>query len=142
MNQAALFARLGAPLSKSRWSWGAVRSERGAVFLRVWRDGMRTHDGSQFVRVTNHALFRDGPVNCGHRERLGHVDLIRGGAPCYLIVCEAADPAARPRRVRRFNAAEAFPGGRVVELDGDWYVEVLPGVPVQETIPSPARGRA
>jgi hypothetical protein len=142
MNQRALFAMLGAPLTNSRWSWGAVRPEDGAVFLRVWQDRMQTHDGSQFVQITNHARFRNGPANCGYRERLKHVELIRGGAPRYLIVCEAVDPAARPRRIRSFNAAEVFPGGRVVELNGDWWVEVLPGVAVQEVRLSPTGGRA
>src|SRR5262249_47998209 len=115
MNQTAFFAMLGAPLVNSRWSWGAARPMDGTVFLRVWQDQLRAHDGSQFVQVTHHARFHNGPVNYGYRERLEHVDLIQGGAPCYLIVCEAVDPAAKPRRVTRFNATEVFPGGRRVD---------------------------
>jgi hypothetical protein len=128
---------LGAPLKNTRWSWGAVRPEDGAVFLKVWRDQMRTHDGSQFAQVTFHARFRDDPDNFRHRARLGHVARVRDGAPCYLIECEAVDPTTRPRRVRWLNATEVFPGGRVVDLDGEWWVEMLAGVSVQEVVPSP-----
>lgn len=61
MNQTAFFEMLGAPLKNPRWSWGAVRSEGRVVFLKVWRDQMRTHGGSQFAQVTFHARFREAP---------------------------------------------------------------------------------
>jgi hypothetical protein len=132
VNQTALFALLGAPLANYRWSWGAVRPADGAVFLRVWQDRMREHGGRRFAQVTHHARYGGDSANPGYRERVGHVDRVRGGAPCYLVVCEAVDPAARPRKIRRFNDTEVFPGGRVAEMDGEWWVEVMPGVPVGE----------
>jgi hypothetical protein len=142
MNQTAFFASLGAPLRNPRWSWGAVRPEDGAVFLRVWQDRMRDHLGSRFDQLTHHARYRDDPNNLGYRERLEHVELVRGGRRCYLIVCEAAEPDARPRELRQFDHTQVFPGGRVVELDGDWWIEVGPGLPVGEVRPSEAGGPA
>ena len=123
---------LGAPLTNFRWSWGAVRSADGAVFLRVWEDHIRTQDGTQFAQLTYHARFRDHPVNPGHRERLEHVARIREGATCYLILCRAVDATVRPRRIGWFNAAEVFPGGRIVESGGECWVEMLPGVDIRE----------
>ena len=144
MNQTIFFIMLGAPLKNPRWSWGAVRPEDGAVFLRVWQDRMRVYDGSQFAQVTfttHPGRHRCGPDH-GHRERLKQVDRVRDGAPCYLILCHAIDPTAIPRRTRDFNPAEVFPGGRVVELDGDWWVQMLPGMAVQEVMLSLAGDRA
>ena len=132
VNQTALFALLGAPLINSRWSWGAVRPSDGAVFLRVWQDRMRELDGRQFVQVTHHARYGHDSPNPGYRERGRHVDQVRGGSVCYLVMCEAVDPGARPRKVQRFNDTEVFPGGRLAEVDGEWWVEVMPGVPVGE----------
>jgi hypothetical protein len=132
VNQTAFFEMLGAPLTNSRWSWGAVRPNDGAVFLKVWRDRMRTHDEVRFAQVTFHARFRDDPDNFRHRARVEQVDQVRAGSPCYLIECVAADTTARPRRVQWFNAAEVFRGCRVVQLDGEWWVEMLPAVPVAQ----------
>jgi hypothetical protein len=141
MTKRAFFEMLGVPLRNNRWSWGAVRQKDGAVFLLVWQDELELHDGSQFARVTRHAAFIGRSNNCGYRERLKHVERLRGGAPCYLIMCEAINPAESPRKVRQFNADEVFPDGRVEELDGDWWVEVLAAVPVEEVMLSPIGGR-
>ena len=138
MNQKAFFNRLGAPLANARWSWGAVRSGDGAVFLRVWKDRIRIHEGSEFAQVTFYSRFRDRTTH-GHRERIEQVGLIRDGSPCFMILCEAVDTTARPRRIKKFNAAEVFPGGRTMEFDGEWFVEMLPAVPVSE-VARPAVG--
>ena len=137
MNQKAFFNMLGAPLVNSRWSWGAVRPADGVVFLRVWKDKMRSHDRSEFAQVTFYARFR-GRATHGHRERIEQIARVRDGTPCYMILCEAVDSSARPRRIKRFDAAELFPGGRVVELDGEWWIEMLPGQPVVDVRLSPA----
>ena len=138
MIQKNFFAMLGAPLANSRWSWGAVRPADGAVVLRVWQDpdNVRTHSGREFVRIWKERAGSTGPISHGSRERLEHVNLIRGGAPCYLIMCEAVDPGARPRQVRRFNDREVFPGGAVELIDDGWWVERLPGRPVADIVAS------
>jgi hypothetical protein len=132
MSKKQFFETLGAPLANPRWSWGAVRSSDGAVFLRVWQDRIRRHDGSLFVRVTHEERFADDPDNLGYQERGRHVELIRAGAPCFLVMCEAVDVDATPRAIKDFNKDEVFPGGRVVQLDGDWWVELLPRVRVRD----------
>ncbi len=138
LNRSAFFTMLGAPLHNTRWSWGAVRPEDGVVFLLVWQDRIRPHDGGQFVQVTRHAMHGSSPRKPGPREREEHVELVRGGARCYLVIGEAADPTARPRRLARFNADEVFVAGQVVQLDGDRWVEVLGGLPVADVAPARA----
>ncbi len=131
-NMKKMFETLDAPLVNPRWSWGAVRPQDGVVFLRVWQDRMRMHDGCQFVQVHAPRRALNTRVKPGRRERLEHVDLSRHGASCYLIMCEARDQSERPRRVKDFNDAEVFRGGRLVELDGEWYIERLDGLSVEE----------
>ena len=139
VNMTEFFATLGAPLVNSRWSWGAVRPDDKSVFLREWQDRIRSHEGTHFVQVEHN---RHPGNNHGQQERLDHVRRIREGAPCYLIMCEAEDTTMRPRRVRTFNTTEVFPGGRIVELEGESWVELLPPVSVEELVPVIAGGSA
>jgi len=141
MTQKAFFEMLGAPLVNARWSWGAVREADRVVLLRVWQDNVRTYENKQFVRILHGISNRAGRSQHGRRERVEHVERIRGGARCFLIMCEAEDTAARPRRVRRFNAEEVFPGGSVRQIDGDVWVELFPGVSVEEFTSSGTRRR-
>jgi hypothetical protein len=129
--QKALFERLGAPLANWRWSWGGVRKD-GAIVLRVWKDSIRTEGSRTFVRVLRAKWRHSGATELGARERAQHVEQICKGTPCYLVMCEADDTAARPRRIMRFNAQAVFPGGTVKEeVDGDVWVELRPAVSVE-----------
>jgi hypothetical protein len=132
MSQKDLFATLGAPLANPRWSWGAVRSSDGAVFLRVWQDRVRKQESALFVQVTHNERFKDDPDNLGYQERLKHVEQIRQGARCIMVMCEAADVNASPRVVKDYNKEEVFPGGKIIQLDGDWWVELLPRVSIRD----------
>jgi hypothetical protein len=117
-----------------------VREADGTVFIRVWQENVRTHAGREFVRIWQQKRGAIDPTEHGRHERLRHVEMIRGGARCYLIMCEAVDWAAKPRRVRRFNTKEIFPGGAVQQFDGDWWVELLPALPVEDLTASRAAG--
>lgn len=137
MNQTDYFERLGAPLRNNRWSWGAVRPTDGAVFVRVWKDQlmMEEHSGRPVGRLTRHAAYIGRTNHPGYRERLKHVDLIRNGVPCYLILCEAVDPKESPRKIRQFDTDQVFRGGQVKEIEGDSWVEVLDRVPIEQITP-------
>jgi hypothetical protein len=129
IKQKSFFEALGAPLHNPRWSWGAVRPSDGAVILRVWSDEMRVADGRQVVQVTfNHAFAAD-PGNAGFRERAKHVALLLAGSPCLLVMCDAVDPAASPRKVKRFDSTGVYRGGGLVEIEGGWWVEKREHVP-------------
>lgn len=128
MNQTDLFRRLGATLKNTRWSWGAVRTD-GTVILRVWEDQTRTHAGFRYVRVARQE--RQNSKHPGHQERLEHVALVRRGARCYMIMCVARDVNALPRQIESFNETEVFVGNNVIELDGDWWIQLSGQVSVQ-----------
>lgn len=137
MNQRYLFKKLGAPLANQQWSWGAVRASDGAVFLRVWQDEEREHGASFFMRLTHHAAFATNRSSQGYRERVRHVELVRSGAPCYLIVCVAADVMASPRSIRSFDEKSLLVGGAVMEFDGDSWIERVRRVPSASLAPRP-----
>jgi hypothetical protein len=132
VSQKDLFARLGAPLANARWSWGSSRLADGAVFLRVWQDRVRRYDDKLYVQVTNNKRFRDDPGNLGYQERLNHIKSIKQGARCFMVMCQAIEPHAVPREVKDFNRTEVFPGGELLERDGDFWIELLPRVSVAE----------
>jgi hypothetical protein len=134
MTQKDFFVALGAPLANQRWSWGSVRSD-GVVFLRVWQDEVEKHEGTLVVKVTywkpEEDHQRDSP---GYRERLQHVERIRKGAPAFLIMCQAEDVTAAPRKVKHFSREDVFRGGGLQEILGEWWIELGSRVPVSEVV--------
>src|SRR5581483_7225252 len=101
----------------------------GPVFLRVWLDQIVTRNGLQFVRVTNAKRAEQHKeenqrYKSGYLERLEHVELIQIGVPCYLVVCIVADKDAMPRRIADIVDDSVFLGGDLVQLDGDWWIEL------------------
>jgi hypothetical protein len=118
-----LFEYLGAPLANQRWSWGAIRLRDDTVFLRVWQDEQRKIDGAWFTKITYAAFSKNNPSNLGNTERLKHVELIRSGAPTFMVMCKAKDVDANPRKVASFDRNDVFVGGRLVDLDGDYWLE-------------------
>jgi hypothetical protein len=128
MNQSTLFRHLGAPLKNMRWSWGAVRKD-GAVFLRVWRDDIKSHDGSKYVRL---AWIDNDETWPGYIERREHIELIRNGYRSYLTICTAEDVDTIPRRIGSFDCKTVISGGRLAEFDDCVWIEMGPGVPVTE----------
>ena len=132
MTQKDFFAALGAPLANARWSWGSVR-EDGVVVLRVWQDEVKKRDGSIFVKVAyKPKLQQDDGDPLGHRERLDHVERIRRGATSYLVVCQAVDVDAKPRKVKDFEHECVFCGGQLVKMHGCWWIELGRRIPVRE----------
>jgi hypothetical protein len=126
----ALFDRLGAPLHNVRYSWGGIRPN-GTVNLRVWQDETGKIDGRRCVQITNHPFFRGNGPNLGYDERNRHVELIRAGARCLMVMCEQVQPPRTPREIYQFNGNELFVGGALVEHDGETLIEWVDRIPVQ-----------
>ena len=75
--------------------------------------------------------------NLGYAERLKHVELIRNGAPSYMVMCQALDVHAAPRVVASFDRNDVFVGGRLVVLDGDAWLERTARRPISSIRPKP-----
>jgi hypothetical protein len=130
MGHAEIFDRLGAPLHNVRWSWGSVRAD-GSVVLRVWQDEDRRVDGATYMRLTHHRAFQDRLDDRGYRERLRHVELLRIGAPCTLVMCRAKDVHASPRTIDPSSRPRVFTGGPLVDLEDDTWIRL--GASVQSS---------
>lgn len=139
MNQTDFFRMLGAPLANARWSWGSVRSD-GTVFLRVWEDGRQKFGDSIFVRIGR--LKPKPKSKQGPRERHKHIERIKQGAPCFLVMCKTRDLKASPRTIDSFNEEQVFPGGKIIDRDGEFWIELLSAVPVRSVLQSPREGQA
>jgi hypothetical protein len=135
MSQKAFFEMLGAPLHSHVWSWGAIRKSDGIVFLRVWKDQIESHDGANFVRILSAPRNTQSATKPGRKERVEHIDRIRKGASCYLVVCEAHPDFDRPRRIGSFNRKHVFSAGVLQEFDGNCYIQMLDAVAVEEVLP-------
>ncbi len=129
MHLSELFRSLDAPLVNIRWSWGAIRSSDGAVFLRVWQDQTKRLSGHLWVQVTDSETF-EGEASAGHEERLQHIDRIRGGARSYMIMCSATELGVIPRCIAMFNHLEIFVGGELKIMNGEWWLEAVRRLPL------------
>jgi hypothetical protein len=52
-----------------------------------------------------------------------------------MIMCQAIDVNAMPREVKDFDPEQVFVGGKLLELDGDLWIELLPRIPVRQVPP-------
>jgi hypothetical protein len=130
MGQVDLFRRLNAPLSHNR-AWGAVRDD-GTVVLTVWEHELREFDGAQYGQATHYDRHGDKPKPPPeHTKRIAHVELVKGGDPCLLIVNRAEEPDAVVRTVADVIEDEVFRGGRWREHDGEVFIELGDAVPVE-----------
>ncbi|HEY1784224.1 MAG TPA: hypothetical protein VGG30_01700 [Pirellulales bacterium] len=135
MTLSTFFKSLGAPFVNARWSWGAVRPEDGALFLRVWEDEVRRIDNTQWVRVAANAQYA-GSNDDGWLERLAHLDRIRGGAKCFLVFVAAKDKNAMPRGVKSFLDDAVIEGTKIAEFDGDTRIQLGRRIPAQQQMPA------
>lgn len=136
MSLTSFFEFLGAPLSNSRWSWGSRRASDGGVFLRVWRDHLLFADGGRRYMMVDANVPVTGR-NLGYEERVRHIDAIRAGAPCFLVMCDAKDVHSPNRTIKEFDEGMILVGGGIVEKNGKTYVEVVARKPVREVASGP-----
>ncbi|MDO9226213.1 MAG: hypothetical protein Q8M09_13920 [Pseudomonadota bacterium] len=134
MSLSELFVSLGAPLSNVRWSWGAVRSEDGAVFLRVWDDQKITLGERRYIRVTAYEHFKDKPGDLGWNERLQHVERIKNGAKSYMVLCFAVDVNVAPRAIKTYTKRVLLVGGALIEYRDDVWLEMTSTILTEDVV--------
>lgn len=134
MRLSRFFEQLGAPMTNVRWSWGAQRATDGAVFLKVWQDRARVEDGRELMLLDRHRDDPKASKNLGYRERVRHIQAVRSGSRCYMVVCVARDVSAHPRSIKEFDDRTLLVGGELVENGGDVWIEVVGRKPTSEVI--------
>jgi hypothetical protein len=122
----SLFSELNAPLRNSLWSWGSVRESDRTVFLRVWEEGYRKIDDRRCVWVCD----TDGSnQTLGGNERRRQVELIKEGYRAFMIMCKSED--GNCEKVIHFNDEQLFVAGRLIEFEGQMYLEYLGRIDVE-----------
>ncbi len=103
--------KLNAPMLNNRWSWGAIKNDRSAVFLSVWQDEIKRDDPKDPNSSTWVDILWDelewSSVNGGanaRSERMTHIDLIKAGTPAFALVKIAKDLNKIPREMKEFNS--------------------------------------
>lgn len=112
------FEKLGAKLTNDQWSWGAPL-DGGGLLLRVWWHEVVTINGRSCVAVLKPAVY---PSSHGYGERIDHLEQIKQGERCYLVMCTADNPNADHKHIKDFSAY-IFKAGRLIERDGNVYIE-------------------
>jgi hypothetical protein len=81
------FDQLGVPLINQNWSWGA--SNDAVVVLRAWQDQIKRLPDRTMLSL----LWQDwwgknssGGVSLGGNERFRHLEEIKAGKPCLVIL--------------------------------------------------------
>jgi putative restriction endonuclease len=123
---------LGAPLSNQRWAWGAVNSNTGQLFLRVWTDERERIRGKDCI-----TLFGAGweSSSLGKPERRMHVELLRNGAEGYGVFCVPRDSEKTGKRnIASFDDLRLLKLGSLVESRGTTYAEILSLVSIEEIV--------
>ena len=121
-NITSLFQSLDAPLKNQRWSWGA-ESSKGDIYLRVWKDELAIIYDKHYYRVTHKAKFINNQSHPGYRERLRHVDQIKSGCNSFMVICTAEDPNVLPRTFVGYERGYISVGGKIINIDGDDWLE-------------------
>lgn len=134
MSPSEFFAFLGAPLANVRWSWGSARDD-GAIFLRIWQDGVEKIDGKRYAHISTLRAEGEGDDSLGYVERLGHAEKVRAGAKCYFVMCVAKDKNTRPKQIASFNKNEVFVGGQTLQRGDSLFVEIVDRVPAMRVRP-------
>jgi putative restriction endonuclease len=123
---------LGAPLSNQRWAWGAVNSNSGQIFLRVWTDERERILGKDSIAIFGTGWSSASP---GMSERKKHVELLRNGADGYGVLCIPRDSKKTGKRnIASFDDLQLLKLGPLVESRGNTYAPILSLTPVEEIV--------
>ena len=131
MSLSSFFSKLGAPLKNQRWSWGGIRKE-GSIVLRVWQDRKEKIDGKLFMIIANHERYKDNQSNPGYKERIEHINKIKTGAKCYMVMCLAKSPDAFPREIKSYNKEDIFVGGELLNKENKTYISLEDRHPISK----------
>ena len=129
MSQSAFFNKIGAPLKNVNWSWGSVNLDKKTVYLKVWQDEMKRFDNKQFYPIVKD-VDSYAPSNLGLKERMQHIELIKAGYACYLIMCRYTGDIKDKKRISTFNESMLFKSGEIIEAEGSIWIEYVTPVPV------------
>jgi hypothetical protein len=109
-----------------------VRAD-GVVFLRVWQDLIKKINDRRHTLVL-YPVAEGEPLLLGYQERSKHLELVKKGANCVLVMCQAEDIHAIPRKVKDFESENVFQRGSLIEIENEWWIEVGRRVPIREAL--------
>lgn len=123
-----------------------MREGDNALFLRVWSDQRWLEADKVYLRLTDFGYYNNHPGDNGWNERWRHVQSLlsqntkdSAGRPAkaYLIICEPVNPNAKPRAIKQWNDTNVLVGGEVIEREGDYWIERIGAIKVEQAREAP-----
>jgi hypothetical protein len=104
--------RLNAPMLNNRWSWGAIKSDRSAIYLSVWQDEIKRDDPKDpksptWVDVlwSEEGWNEVNGASMARDERIRHIEDLKSGVPGFALIKVAKDIKIMPRAMKEFNSS-------------------------------------
>lgn len=82
--------------------------------------------------LAHHEKYINNKESLGYQERLAHIEAVKSGANCYMVMCLVKDPTAVPRTIKSFNKRDIFVGGRIIDHSGNTFIELVDRYPINE----------
>jgi hypothetical protein len=119
---------LGANLSNTRWSWGAVDPISNRIFLRVWEDQIEALPSGERVEIYWPQQRSRSP---GYEERLRQIAAIEAGAPAFGVVARAKNPdTPGTRDIESYQPTPLLRLGAITHEGGGIYARILERIPL------------
>jgi hypothetical protein len=118
-----------------RWSWGAVDTTTGRVFLQVWQDNIETRKDGERIRIASDEPRLESQRKHGFAERNEHLDLMRNGAEGFGVLCRAVDPETKGvRAIANFDATTLLRLGAITKETHDFFARIDGRVLVEDVL--------
>lgn len=121
MNISTFMKMIGAKQVNDRWSWGAERRD-GSVVLKVWAEEIRKLDDEHYFLVDVDGI----DDRLGRKERIRHLNKIRAGAKCYLVLCRRDKQKSTESHwvTKSFTKDAVYVGGEFCKINDGTYIKL------------------
>src|SRR5687768_14907957 len=89
-------------------------------------------NGTAYYMLTHNGKYTGNLNDLGYQERAKHVDLVKAGVKCFLVMCVVQDQTVLPRTIKSFNDRDIFIGGELRERDGDTWIAMAGRTPAEQ----------
>lgn len=124
-NIEAIYRYLGVSRRNNVWSWGVATEE--FVILQVWSDERIKGSKRFYVLRDYQTTYKEDYASNGLSERVEHLEQIRNGKPCYLLITQPNEQelALGNRVIADFNKSSFLVSNGVFieEENGDTTLE-------------------
>ena len=134
MNITRFFTDILEAKLRTPYRWGAINDMTNHVFLRVWKDNIKSvSDGKRILVLPSQPRLPSASYKANFNERRRHLDLICNGAAGFGVLCTAVDPeTTKARKIDTFDETMLLQLGSLIEENGRIYAHIDACVSIEE----------